>query len=112
NDEGENESALAPLGAPVTARVRALADRQRTNLSAPGPSPEEDVIRKELAFMASEIIDRLPREEREIIERHYFRGETLDEAAEAAGHGKWWASRLHARAMAKPQKHFAKLVTR
>jgi RNA polymerase sigma factor for flagellar operon FliA len=34
-----------------------------------------------------------------LVERHYFGGATLDEAARALGLSKSWGSRLHARAI-------------
>ena len=41
----------------------------------------------------------LPDSERTLVERHYFAGETLEQAAASIGLSKSWGSRLHARAI-------------
>ena len=43
----------------------------------------------------------LSKEERELLEQHYFRDRDLAEIARERGYSKAWASRLHARAIAK-----------
>jgi RNA polymerase sigma factor for flagellar operon FliA len=63
------------------------------------PSPEEITSRAELARQVRAIVQRLPDAERTLIERHYFGGETLDQASAALGLSKSWGSRLHARAI-------------
>jgi RNA polymerase sigma factor for flagellar operon FliA len=61
--------------------------------------PEELFGRAELADHLRKVVGRLPEKERTLIERHYFGGQTLEEAAAALGLSKSWGSRLHARAI-------------
>jgi DNA-directed RNA polymerase specialized sigma24 family protein len=37
--------------------------------------------------------------ERQLVERHYFRGEAFNDIAESLGISKSWASRMHAKAL-------------
>jgi len=65
----------------------------------PSESPEEAFGTAEFnALMRDAVADR-PEAERRLIERHYFDGITLEEAAKELGLSKSWASRLHTRAL-------------
>ena len=46
-----------------------------------------------------QIVAGLPEKERTLVERPYFHGEQLDQAAASLGLSKSWGSRLHARAI-------------
>jgi RNA polymerase sigma factor for flagellar operon FliA len=63
------------------------------------PSPEDLLGEAELLAHVKEIVETLPAQERTLVERHYFGGDTLDEAAASLGLSKSWGSRLHARAI-------------
>jgi RNA polymerase sigma factor for flagellar operon FliA len=62
-------------------------------------TPEEIVSQAELFGEVKGAVSRLPAAERALVERHYFGGATLDEAAREQGLSKSWGSRLHARAI-------------
>lgn len=62
-------------------------------------TPEELLGQAQLLARVKEIVAGLPDKERTLVERHYFRGEQLDEAAASLGLSKSWGSRLHARAI-------------
>jgi RNA polymerase sigma factor for flagellar operon FliA len=63
------------------------------------PSPEDLLAEAELLERVKEIVAMLPEQERTLVERHYFGGDTLDDAAASLGLSKSWGSRLHARAI-------------
>jgi RNA polymerase sigma factor for flagellar operon FliA len=63
------------------------------------PNPEEQATEAELRERLRQVVGSLPEAERTIVERHYFGGATLDEAAASMGLSKSWGSRLHARAV-------------
>ena len=71
--------------------VEAVADR--------APTPEEAFEREQFLRTIGEILAKLPEAEQRLIQRHYFEGTTLEEAAKELGLSKSWASRLHARAI-------------
>jgi RNA polymerase sigma factor for flagellar operon FliA len=62
-------------------------------------TPEELFGRAELLDFLRQVVATLPEKERTLLERHYFGGETLEEAAASLGLSKSWGSRLHARAI-------------
>jgi RNA polymerase sigma factor (sigma-70 family) len=63
------------------------------------PSPEDLVAHAQLRERLRDVVGTLPEAERTMIELHYFKGATLDEAAASMGLSKSWGSRLHARAV-------------
>ena len=67
-------------------------------------SPEESVARAELLGLVATAIEDLPREEAELVRRHYLEGERFDHVAAELGLSKSWASRLHTRAMERLAK--------
>ena len=83
--------AVGTIAAPRDERIedaaRATARRKRRARGA------------ELVARSRRSSRRLPDAERTLVERHYFGGETLDEAAASLGLSKSWGSRLHARAI-------------
>jgi len=64
-----------------------------------GISVVELASRAELRRHVLEAMQRLPENQRTLIERHYFGDADLDEAGAELGYSKSWASRLHARAI-------------
>ncbi|MDP9035031.1 MAG: sigma-70 family RNA polymerase sigma factor [Myxococcota bacterium] len=112
----DEENAAAPATTPETADARltaylagiATAIAVGTMMAAPRENvdpegrdvtPEDLVASAELYQHVRAIVTKLPVQERTLIERHYFGGETLDEAAASLGLSKSWGSRLHARAI-------------
>jgi len=75
------------------------APYEHADRSSGEPSPEDLVSDAELLGQVKEIVAGLPAQERTLVERHYFGGETLDDAAASLGLSKSWGSRLHARAI-------------
>jgi len=67
-------------------------------------SPEDAVARAELVGLVRDTIAGLPKEEAELVRRHYLEGERFDHVAQSLGLSKSWASRLHTRAMVKLTK--------
>jgi RNA polymerase sigma factor for flagellar operon FliA len=63
------------------------------------PTPEDMLGSAEMLERVRAAVARLPAQERHMVERHYFEGERLDQAAAALGLSKSWGSRLHARAI-------------
>jgi RNA polymerase sigma factor (sigma-70 family) len=64
-----------------------------------GLTPEDVVAGAELASLVRAVVSKLPTLERALIERSYFSGQTLAEAAASIGVSRSWAHRVHARAM-------------
>jgi RNA polymerase sigma factor for flagellar operon FliA len=64
-----------------------------------GKSPEHLLEGLERAAIVREIVAKLPDRERTLIERSYFDGLTLEQAAESIGVSRSWAHRVHARAI-------------
>ncbi len=62
-------------------------------------TPEEQLGNAQMLERIRAAVARLPDQERHMVERHYFKGERLDQAAAALGLSKSWGSRLHARAI-------------
>lgn len=62
-------------------------------------SPEDALLRAEMAKLLRDAIAAQPDAERHLLERHYFQDATFEEAARELGLSKSWASRLHARAL-------------
>lgn len=67
-------------------------------------SPEDAVAQAELVAHVRHLIDALPKEEAELVKRHYLEGERFDRVAQSLGLSKSWASRLHTRAMQRLAK--------
>jgi RNA polymerase sigma factor for flagellar operon FliA len=67
-------------------------------------SPEEALARAELVQLVRSAIAELPKEEGELVRRHYLEGERLDDVARDLDMSKSWASRLHTRAVARLTK--------
>ena len=83
------------VGSPVVAAGDMEAVRD------PSDTPEQHVLRRREEQRIRGAVQALPERERALVQEHYFRGERLDRAAAALGISKSWASRLHARAIAR-----------
>lgn len=69
-----------------------------------GEGPEEATARAEIMAIVRDTIAGLPKEEAELVRRHYLEGERFDRVAQELGLSKSWASRLHTRAMGRLTK--------
>jgi RNA polymerase sigma factor for flagellar operon FliA len=116
-DEQEQEDATRPATTPEVADARlthylaGLATAMAMGTIAASPtgesedaasrelSPEEATMFNELRETVRSVVAALPDSERTLVERHYFGGETLEQAAASIGLSKSWGSRLHARAI-------------
>jgi RNA polymerase sigma factor for flagellar operon FliA len=67
-------------------------------------TPEEMLGRSELMSRVRTAISTLPKEEAELVRRHYLEGERFDRVAAELGLSKSWASRLHTRAIGRLTK--------
>jgi RNA polymerase sigma factor for flagellar operon FliA len=78
-------------------------DGERTPL-ATGDDPEVAVSRAQLLDVVRAAVSELPKEEAELVRRHYLEGDRFDRVAEELGLSKSWASRLHTRALGRLAK--------
>jgi RNA polymerase sigma factor for flagellar operon FliA len=69
-----------------------------------GSTPEEALADAELLGRVRVAIETLPKEEAELVRRHYLEGERFDRVATDLGLSKSWASRLHTRAIGRLTK--------
>lgn len=65
------------------------------------PNAEEALAQAELAEIVRGLVRELSANEAELIERHYFEDERLSDIAKSRSMTKFWASRLHARALSR-----------
>jgi RNA polymerase sigma factor for flagellar operon FliA len=63
------------------------------------PRPEQLVEDEQQRRVVREALASLPEKERRLLELYYFEDKSLNDAGEALGLSKSWASRLHARAV-------------
>lgn len=77
---------------------------------AAGADPEEAVGEAELLHVVRAAIEELPREEAELVRRHYLEGERFDHVAADLGLSKSWASRLHTRAIGRLSKRLRRMA--
>jgi RNA polymerase sigma factor for flagellar operon FliA len=92
-------SYLAGLATAIAVGTMMAAPRENVDVDGRDVTPEDLLGEAELLSRVKEIVSRLPEQERTLVERHYFGGETLDQAAASLGLSKSWGSRLHARAI-------------
>ena len=100
-EAADNRLSTYLAGIATAIAVGTMVGAPRTNVDAQGRdvTPEDLFGNAELLAMVKDIVGRLPEQERLIVERHYFDGQQLDEAARSIGLSKSWGSRLHARAI-------------
>lgn len=67
-------------------------------------TPEEALGWAELIQVVRSAIAELSKDEGELMRRHYFEGERLEDIGRDLGMSKSWASRLHTRAVARLAK--------
>jgi RNA polymerase sigma factor for flagellar operon FliA len=101
--ESSDLAARARLGA-SGGDQRSGMDGDLERLSGRGLTPEDAVAQAELASLVREIVGKLPTRERELVERSYFKGQTLEQAAASMGVSRSWARRVHAHAIETMQR--------
>jgi RNA polymerase sigma factor for flagellar operon FliA len=101
---------LAGMATAIAVSTLAAATSEEALGETRNATPESLVGELELLTKLRAIIASLPDRERELVERHYFGGETLDAAAASLGLSKSWGSRLHARAIESIGRELRKLV--
>jgi RNA polymerase sigma factor for flagellar operon FliA len=92
-------SYLAGIATAIAVGTMMAAPRENIDAEGREVTPEDLLAEAELLARVKEVVKRLPDQERTLVERHYFAGDTLDEAAASIGLSKSWGSRLHARAI-------------
>jgi RNA polymerase sigma factor for flagellar operon FliA len=92
-------SYLAGLATAIAVGTMVAAPRENVDPEGREVTPEDLLAEAELLARVKGIVKGLPDQERTLVERHYFAGDTLDEAAASIGLSKSWGSRLHARAI-------------
>jgi RNA polymerase sigma factor for flagellar operon FliA len=92
-------SYLAGIATAIAIGTMMAAPRENVDSEGNELTPEDRLAHAEMVARVKEIVAELPAQERTLVERHYFGGETLDEAAASLGLSKSWGSRLHARAI-------------
>lgn len=66
--------------------------------------PHDQVELKQARTMLKAALEKLPDQERKLLEFYYYRDMTLEQAGNELGLSKSWASRLHSRAIQRLQK--------
>jgi RNA polymerase sigma factor for flagellar operon FliA len=96
---GEHLAAMATAIAVGLLSTTVYGDSNERIPLSPEASPEEALGRAEMLELVRRTIAELPKEESELVRRHYLEGERFDEVAKELGLSKSWASRLHTRAI-------------
>jgi len=97
--DGRLTAYLAGIATAIAVGTMSAAPRENVDPEGREVTPEDLFADQELLAHVKRIVAALPEQERTLVERHYFGGETLDQAAASLGLSKSWGSRLHARAI-------------
>lgn len=76
-----------------------------------GPSIEESMEMAEARQLVAEAVQKLPEQERTLLELYYYKELSLEEVGKHLGLSKSWTSRLHTRAVSKLSRLLKELVT-
>ena len=90
---------LAGIATAIAVGTMVAAPRENVSPEGYDVTPEDLLGDAEVLARVKEIVAGLPHQQRTLVERHYFQGEQLDQAAASLGLSKSWGSRLHARAI-------------
>jgi RNA polymerase sigma factor for flagellar operon FliA len=93
------EDADSRLSSFLAGMATAIAVGSMVGTDTHEASPEDLLGDAQMLARVRAAVAKLPEQERHMVERHYFEGERLDQAAAALGLSKSWGSRLHARAI-------------
>lgn len=112
---GRNETVVAEqVAAMATAAAIAVLARTRGGNAEdareiPAESnPEREFERAELLALVRQSLSELPPDQAEIIRRHYFEGQAMEDVAATLAISGSWARRLHTRAMAQLAKRLSR----
>jgi len=101
---GDHLAAMATaMAAGLLAPTAHGEDGERTLVDT-AENPEQAVGQAQLMVVIRAAIAELPKEEAELVRRHYLEGTRFDHVADELGLSKSWASRLHTRAMGRLAK--------
>jgi len=96
DDVHEVETAVTNLAAVFATSLEGMEHLQ---IRDEAMSPEDRLELNELKGRVRAAIDTLPENEKKLLIGYYYEGKTLEDAGQAIGQSKSWASRLHARAI-------------
>ena len=103
SSNASERSVVNDLAAIVTAAALAFEHADGAQVEG-GDSPEQALARMELREAVQSAVDELGPHETELIRRHYFADENLEDVAADLGMSRASASRLHARALSRLSK--------
>jgi len=113
---GGNASKTAEILGSIASSLSAVAAVHIVSMEAAESMPDSTFEAPDAAFESHqmrgrvrEAIKTLPEKERQMLEAHYFKGQSLLDAGKAMGLSKSWASRLHARAVNRLKEQFETL---
>ena len=92
-------SYLAGIATAIAVGTMVASPRENVDPEGRDVTPEDLLGEAQLIARVKTIVEGLPDQERTLVQKHYFGGETLDQAAASLGLSKSWGSRLHARAL-------------
>lgn len=90
--------ALSGVTASYLTSLEALSESER-EVPSDVPAADQALEKRQASQQVRSAMSTLPEKERHFIQKHYFEGQTLQDAGAALGLSKSWASRLHARAI-------------
>jgi RNA polymerase sigma factor for flagellar operon FliA len=93
------EDADSRLSSFLAGMATAIAIGAMVDTDTHDVTPEALLSNAQMLDRVRAAVAKLPEQERHMVERHYFHGERLDQAAAALGLSKSWGSRLHTRAI-------------
>lgn len=95
---GDHLAAMATAMA-VGLLAQTVPDAEGRTSIDPAGTPEDALGRAELLHAVRSAIEELPKDEGDLLRRHYFEGRPFEELARELGLSKSWVSRLHTRAV-------------
>jgi RNA polymerase sigma factor for flagellar operon FliA len=69
-----------------------------------GSNPQQEIELHEAKRILKQALEKLPEQERNLLNYYYYQDMTLEQAGQELGLSKSWASRLHSRAIQKLNK--------
>src|SRR6478736_3797259 len=98
------------LSAIALAAAVEMATEDRGEASDEDDNPEDSLARAELIHFVRGALDELSNVEAEVVSRHYFDGERLEDIARDLDMSKSWASRVQTRAVNRLAKRLRSLA--
>jgi RNA polymerase sigma factor for flagellar operon FliA len=91
-------NALSAVTATYVTSLEALSESER-EIPSEAQTADEALEKRQASQQVLAAVAKLPEKEKHFIQKHYFEGQTLQDAGATLGLSKSWASRLHARAI-------------